>query len=423
MKKSPFHSTYLFLVILLSLSFLFNACSEDPDPDPPRTCEVLGGDITTTTTLVDINDDPNFPDYCVNERIYLEENAGLIIEPGVVIEFASNTGIDLGRGGTQTGYIKAEGSSSKPIIFTGETKTPGSWRGIYVNYTSNDVRNLLDHCVIEYAGSEELASFSAGAGYKAALGVGHSTAGPTGLISLTNSTIRFTNGKGYACKQDGGLNNFSNNHFESNSEEAIFMSLDGFEKVDGNTTFLNNGVDGVSQNNGTNGYFDASTNHTFKALSDGNYYHLHQGIRIMNGGLRLEPGVKMIVADGKRIQVDDDAYLKAEGTSGKPIIIRGVTLGTPSWNSIYFKSLNTQNQLTHCVISEAGIGTIASSGCDGAASIGLFYWSGTGSSVTMNKCTLVDGDGCGIFTDTDNLANLSETETTYTRLGGSNICN
>lgn len=234
-----------FTTVLFLLGFLAS-CDREDDRDPiPSSCQEITEDITQTRTLIDLNADPNVVDYCINSTISIKDGAGLIIEPGVVIEFGQNAGINIGTG-LSNGYISAEGTNAKPIRFTGNVKSAGFWRGLYVYYTSNDIRNTLDYCIVEYAGSEELQSPAGGLGYKAAIGVGTSSAGPIGLISIKNSIIQNNVGKGYACRQVG-LNEFENNTFSNNTEEAVYLDIEGFSKMDGNTIFDSNGFDGVRQ--------------------------------------------------------------------------------------------------------------------------------------------------------------------------------
>ncbi len=421
------NQTAFFFLKMLSFSIVvsfFTACEEGgdgPDTAPPRACETISEDIEVTTTLVDLNEDPAYPDYCITSKIHITDGAGLIIEPGVVIEFAEGAGIDLGLLGISKGYLIAEGTADRPIIFTGEAKIPGFWRGILVPFNSSDVRSKLDHCIIEYAGSGNLGN---GASFRAGLGVAKSTNGTRGLISLTNSIIRHTDGKGYACHDCSGLNEFGNNHFESNSQEAIYLNAYGFSKMDNNTTFLNNGTDGVSQTTSVfSDRIDDDQVHTIQPLSGNNVYHVNKGIRLESGGLKILAGAKFVMADAQKVWIEAGTFLEAIGTSSNPIIFRGRLAGTPSWNAIYFKSFNTNNQLSYCDISEAGVGIIRNNTCHGTASIGLDYWFGTGANANINNCNITDGGGCGIFTDEDNAGNITQSGNTFLRLAGTDICN
>lgn len=73
----------------------------------------------------------------------------LTIEPGTTIEFGTSTGIYV-KG---TSSLKAVGTASQPITFTGITATAGSWGGIYFD-ASLSVLNEVSYATIEYAGSD-----------------------------------------------------------------------------------------------------------------------------------------------------------------------------------------------------------------------------------------------------------------------------
>lgn len=408
-----------YFLTLFILLFSIQACDDgDGDGGMVLPCEIISEDITTTRTLVDRNEDPSLPDYCITEQIIINEGAGLIIEPGVVIEFSQNAGIDVGR--LTNGYLTAEGTTDKPIVFTGATKTAGFWRGITVSYYSNDVRNVLNHCVVEYAGSEESSIHHA---FSAGVAVAQSTAGPTGRISIKNTTIQNNLGKGYFCKENG-LNEFENNVFRNNSEHAIYIDVEEFSKMDENTVFESNGVDGVTQwIAGTRNDIRDGNTHIWKALSGGNAYHLNRQTRVDMGGVEIEPGVNVVMESNIQFVVLENGFLSAYGTSAQPITFRGTNPGTPSWNAIYFKSDHPNNYLDYCNISEAGVGIIENSVCVGTASIGLSYWFGDGGRVVVTNCNITNGGGCGIFTDMDNLANLTETGNSFVGLAGADVCN
>lgn len=414
-----------FLLALSVITMLFSCREPIPVPEPELVCETIEENIVTTTTWTNRISDPDVPDYCVTKEIYIGEGAGLIIEPGVVVEFAQGAGINLAKAGITSGYLVAEGVESQKIVFTGKEKIPGFWRGIYVPYNSTDVRSVLDHCIVEYAGSEELGSFSAGFGYKAGVGVALASHGELGLISIKNTTIRHTNGKGYACKEEVGLNEFENNHFENNSEEAIYIGVNGFSKIDGNTTFQDNLVDGVSQalTYTTTQVIDDGFTHRWEALSGGHAYYIQRDVAIKTGGVEVTEGANIVISSAKKIRIDENGYLNAIGTSANPISFSGKTPGTPSWNSIHFLSNNTQNVMRFCNISEAGVGTINTHGANGAASIGIDYWAGKGGSLTITQSTISNGGGCGIFIDVDNVGNLDQSDNAFVSLAGADICN
>jgi hypothetical protein len=161
------------LVLLASLTMF--ACSKDLGGDVAPvnvpTTTTLSGNISVTTTLTADKE------WTLKGYVYVTDGAKLIIQPGTVIksDISEKGALCIERGA----QIVAEGTASKPIIFTsgrpeGE-KTPGDWGGIVIlgraktNRTSeptieggigrayggtNDLDNsgILKYVRIEYAG-------------------------------------------------------------------------------------------------------------------------------------------------------------------------------------------------------------------------------------------------------------------------------
>ena len=82
-----------------------------------------------------------------NEDVQVESIATLTIEPGTVLHFGSGGYLE------SMGILKAIGTPTNPIIFTGEEQTAGYWRGVLF-YLSNHAENEIAYCDISYGGSE-----------------------------------------------------------------------------------------------------------------------------------------------------------------------------------------------------------------------------------------------------------------------------
>lgn len=83
----------------------------------------------------------------INFNMRVSDNT-MEIDSNVVLEFSESGYIEFNGG-----YLRAKGTPTAPILFTGVDQTPGSWPGIYVGFTDG-VQNTMEHCIIEYAGSE-----------------------------------------------------------------------------------------------------------------------------------------------------------------------------------------------------------------------------------------------------------------------------
>jgi hypothetical protein len=161
------------LVLFASLTIF--GCSKDlggeVTPINVPTSTTLSGNITSTTTLT------SDKEWVLKGYVYVTDGAKVIIQPGTIIksDISEKGALCIERGA----QIVAEGTASKPIIFTsgrpaGE-RTPGDWGGIVIlgraktNRTSeptieggigrayggtNDLDNsgILKYVRIEYAG-------------------------------------------------------------------------------------------------------------------------------------------------------------------------------------------------------------------------------------------------------------------------------
>lgn len=87
------------------------------------------------------------------DDIVVVDGAKWTIDPGVVIEFEETRGLLLDELSDDGSAIIAKGTPEEPIIFTGETKIPGSWKALSIRRTSS-VQNILDNVIVEYAGGE-----------------------------------------------------------------------------------------------------------------------------------------------------------------------------------------------------------------------------------------------------------------------------
>ena len=86
--------------------------------------------------------------YEVTTDIQVLPGAELTVEPGVEVRFAQQAMLDV------RGKIRATGTITDPILFTGSTQTPGWWDGIHVSGITGapNVGSVFDHVTIEYGG-------------------------------------------------------------------------------------------------------------------------------------------------------------------------------------------------------------------------------------------------------------------------------
>lgn len=131
----------------------------------------------------------------------MEIESGLRINPGFILESAADLYIKIDN----TGYLVAEGTADNNIVFEGQVKQAGAWRGI--ESVSTDVRNKLSYCVVAHGGSAPLQSGLD----KANIGV-IKYAGFAGTLTVTNCLIKDGSGCGIS-KGLGGILTESGNTF------------------------------------------------------------------------------------------------------------------------------------------------------------------------------------------------------------------
>lgn len=77
------------------------------------------------------------------------EEADVTVEAGTTVMFEEGTGLRIDANSS----LRAEGTASEPITFTGSTESAGSWKTIYFD-DPNTTSNLLRHVNVNYAGAD-----------------------------------------------------------------------------------------------------------------------------------------------------------------------------------------------------------------------------------------------------------------------------
>ncbi|MDZ7808404.1 MAG: hypothetical protein U5K71_15030 [Gracilimonas sp.] len=102
---------------------------------------VYGGDTTADMNIANLNG----AKYQIMTKSDFDHT--VTIEAGTEFEFAADAGLDINSGSE----IIAQGTATDRIIFTGVSKVPGAWKGIYIG--SSSVNNILEYVDISYGGS------------------------------------------------------------------------------------------------------------------------------------------------------------------------------------------------------------------------------------------------------------------------------
>lgn len=265
----------------------------------------------------------------------LDIESYLEIMPGALFDFAENKDLVV----RSTGVLVADASEGETIVFTSKEATAGiHWQGIFVN--SNDARNLLSNVEVSYAGNSEW-GFS-GTDYIAGVGI------EEGRLGLVNTTV--SNSKDYGLYfHSGSFTQFESNTFMDNDGHAIALMMEQAGAIDGNTTFSNNGWDGVSIYGST-----MTEEATWAALSDDAMYLATEWI-YAEAGLTLEPGVEMAFEEDVALIIKSNGYFVANGSAGNEIMFTSSNEpGQIYWGGIWIQSADARNELNHALVNLAG---------------------------------------------------------------------
>lgn len=308
------------------------------------------------------------------------ETARLTLAEGVTIELLQNVDIWVNKNGY--GILEVKGTSNNKVTITSglETKAAGDW-GIlhFYDYNFNgDVLSKLDHCVVEYGGSDM--SWAGNPDIKSMIFI-YSTS-----LAVTNSTFRNANSVGFECYSGGYFREFENSMLENIPSYPIIIEGRYAQGLGAELTFSNTG--NILVNNGA---VDA----------DSVLWHKQDVAYQFNGGfvvgnsdngavLTIEAGTKIMCSGEISVGTfDKKGKIIANGTDDPIIFTSSQAEGQQTaggWMGIEFNNPTPGTILKNCVIEYAG-----GSWYEGA----LVFESGT-SNVEVNGCTISYSEDYGM---------------------------
>lgn len=283
-----------------------------------------------THTLNNIN---NGVDYIIDCVFVV--NGDLTIDPGVTIQFGTNAGLKV----SNTGSIQALGTSDIPILFTGEDKIAGSWRGVFID--SNDSKNTLQYTQIDYAGGE---SFNSNGDLGAVI-VWSDT-----RLKMINSTIRQSAAFGFNASYGGDKLILQNNVITTS--KAPMLVNGAYPTSISGGTYTGNETDSIFVNSD-----QISGQHNWTNL--GVPYRIANRLVVIAGGeLTIQPGVTLEFEDDGQLAVHEGASgsapsLVAVGTEQQPITFTAVNKVLGAWQGIYFDTPSPLNEIAFATIAYA----------------------------------------------------------------------
>ncbi len=344
--------------------------------------------------------------YVVSGTLDINQTPGvtLTIEAGATLAFQAGAGIEV----SGEGALTAKGTASAPVTFT-QASAASKWNGLTFR-NANSTENILDHVVIEHGGAA-----APGYGFKANVNLAVSSSTSAVRLTLTNSTLKGSEGYGiYLCRK-ATLPAFSGNTITQNTLGAALVQADAAGQLDKTTSFKGNTVDMV--------WVDAisyglTKTQTWPALDVQYVVDGVLGVSQAPGiRLTLEAGAKLAFRINSGIQIGTDGGLIAKGTAAAPITFTRASTAD-AWRGLNFHNSNTtDNQLDYAVVE--GAGSSAYSYGD-KANIAVTSSSSTyPSRLTLTNSTVRDSLGYGVWVW--KTGNLTESGNTYSANASGNV--
>ena len=315
-------------------------------------------------------------------------DAALAIAAGAHFRVASSQGLTV----SPTGSLSAQGQAGKEITFIGDQPTPGYWDGISFA-SSNDINNLIDHVIIENAGTN--AAYS-------------SSDPPSSLeiyksrIKLTNTIVRNGSGHGLTIVGATTLDKFAGNQFTLNALGPVntLANQVGQLAVGTGNTFTGNTSDFIVVRGET-----VSTPQTWPNL--GVPYQIASDMTF-GADVALAAGTKLVFKSGIGLTVSSTGSINAVGTATAPIVFTCTQEAAGCWHGLYLDSTTSiLNQLSYATISYGG-STYYYSSAYPAANITLHN-----SKLGLTNSTISYSSNYGIYWSTTSTSVVTQSGNTF----------
>jgi len=376
---------------VLTMLFLTSCDEDDSVPIEELAAEIIDCSTSVvsgeTMTLEDRN---NGVDYIIN-CVYAV-NGDLIIKPGVTIQFGTDGGLNV----STTGSLQVLGQENDQIVFTGEDKTPGSWKGIF--FKSNDIKNKIEYAKIEYAGGEAFNSNDD----KGAVIVWSST-----HLNMNNTTITNSETYGFNASYGGDELVLENNTITNCNAPMLIEGA--YPTTISGGSYTGNTTDAIIVTSD-----QITGEHNWSKLNVP--YHLPEGLQVIAGGtLTIMPGVTMKYGLDALLNINEGASgpkpsLIAVGTAAEPITFTGINEVLGAWRGIYFDTPSPLNEIGFATIEYA-------SNLDQKGAIA--NWAGV--VLNVHDTTFKDIQYCALLNDTNTSTVITTSNLTYVNVGGE-IC-
>ena len=298
--------------------------------------------------------------YVLTGDVTLAYDGQLVIDPGVKIMPTGNYVLRIPIS-TEKNGIFAIGTPINKILFTPHRKlypqpdsiANGFWQGIYFTYNDNDTL-MLEHCVIEAAGSDTAAVY---ARYR-------------GQVIMNNCEISKSGAYGYYESHLRAFGAFSSTQikycsFKNSDSLPIRVAFSSICEVN-NNTFENNKVEAIEVVASERKYSGTIDNQgipywVIPRRHSSSYFSAYfVGTVDSCVALTIEPGTKMMFADSTILKGGHPGYswrakIIAEGTEQDSIIFSALDT-TKGWRGVQMNSYNPADIsiFEYCRISYGG---------------------------------------------------------------------
>lgn len=250
-----------------------------------------------------------------------EQGVTLKIEPGAKVHFEKGASLYVGYG--SLGYLKAEGTADKPIIFTSASSTPnkGDWKTIYLG--NGAAASVMTHCQIQYGGEASYAALA--------------VSGKDNTPTVKNSIIEQSAGYGIELKYGASFKAFTGNTIKTSGSNPLHLGANEVGSLGAGNTFVENAKQAIYVVGDT-----VSQSATWRNF--GIPYRLQGETTVESDNepavLRLEAGNTLEFGSGSTLYVgySHPGALYAVGEEGKPITFTGVAKTNGSWGGIFLST-------------------------------------------------------------------------------------
>ena len=305
-------------------------------------------------TIVEVTENINEETVWETGRIYrvlndIDINADLTIEPGVVIEFSDETGLEL----TGTNIIKAGNVESTStanidnddlIVFTAIDEALG-WDGIVID--SSHPENAMDNILIEYAGNNGAALIVRDDAH----------------LTLTDSKIE--NSFAYGLELQGLNASFAdseNNIYTNNEEAPVILTDNTMHYLDSGSEFTGNNNDFILVEEG-NSTDDATSDQVIQPLDVA--YRISENLVFDDNEIQVIAGTVFEFMEDAGFRFDEESRVKIginqhEESEEEPervqdqVVLTSVTPQPGWWRGISILSPYDDNSINNTLIEYGG---------------------------------------------------------------------